>query len=305
MDEVMKIIVLGSSALNHHFKVRSPKDLDVVIHFDDLEEFKAKYNLVRLFPKNPNKFHGIDRKRKHYEIEVAGVQEESSASLLYELSDTFDYKSEILVPPLELLYHIKMSHRFKFGPHFEKTRNDIFLMRNNIKSDVPKDEWRSFLKKRKEEAYKKTPKLKGITKGQFFFDHYGDVFQLVHDTIHLTQAIDDAPAYTKFQVGEVECCMKKFFEVDEQVRLNAVFEESATLAVERSIWPSQFTSDEYLAFKGSLQRLCCHISSGKFRTYCWENYDKVLAMFESNVIINRFKDGFNKGIVQFQNVNQM
>jgi hypothetical protein len=300
----MKIIAIGSYASNCYVLPRKSKDLDVVIHFDDLIEFKEKYNLTSLIPKSANKFHGMDKKRFHYEIEVAGIEEDSSASLLFELADSFEEVDELLIPPLELLYRIKMSHRFKFCPHFVKTRNDILLMREYMTeenmTEENKEEWKPFLKKRKEEAYRKTPKLKGVTKDGFFVENYGDCFQLEHDTIHLTQAIDDVPAYTNFSVGEVECSMEKFFEVDERVRLNAVFEESATLAVERLIWPSNFEGSEYHAFKGSLQRLCCHISSGKFRTYCWENYDKVLAMYEKDAIVLKFKDGFGKGIIQFQ-----
>jgi hypothetical protein len=304
----MKIVLLGSHALNHYAEVREPKDLDVVIHFDDLEQFMGDFMLESLIPRDANKFHGIDGGKNHYEIEVAGVEEDSSATMLYNLADTFEKDDcECHIPPLMLLYRIKMCHRFRFGPHFEKTRRDIVLMRDMIDDPTIKEEWKPFLAKRKEEVDKRTPKLKGVSKDEFFVDSYGDVRQIVHDTIHLTQALDGLPAYTRFQPegSEVECCMKTFFEVDDQVRLNAVFEESATLAVERSIWPSQFKSDEFKAFKGSLQRLCCHISSGKFRSYAWENYDKVLAMYEKGDIVNRFKKGLDDGTVQFQDqVNQ-
>jgi hypothetical protein len=297
----MKMILLGSHALNHYGHVRDPKDLDVVIHFDDLAKFMDEFMLQSLVPRNANKFHGKDCGGNHYEIEVAGIEDDSSATLLYNLAETFEKDDAgCYIPPLPLLYQIKMCHRFKFSRHFEKTRSDILLMRGLIDNPHIFNEWRGFLAKRREEANKKTPKLKGVSKDEFFVDVYGDVRQIVHDTIHLTQAFGDQPAYESFKVGEVECCMKKFFEVDEQIRLNAVFEESATLAVERSIWPSQFESDEYKAFKGSLQRLCCHISSGRFRTYAWENYDKVLAMYVRGDIVKRFKDGLDNGIVQFQ-----
>jgi len=297
----MKIVAIGSYALNYYCFTRKPKDLDVIIDFDDLGEFMEKFKLKSLVPKKASKFHGVDADKFHYEIEVANIEADSSATLLYNLADDFyGDDSGFSIPPLVLLYRMKMCHRFKFGPHFEKTRRDILLMRDKIYDPTVDESWKPFLAKRKEESNKKTPRLKGVSKDEFFVDQYGEVDQIIHDTIHLTQAFGDRPAYESFQVGEVECCMKKFFEVDEQIRLNAVFEESATLAVERSIWPSQFTSDEYLAFKGSLQRLCCHISSGKFRAYAWENFDKVLAMYQKGDIVKRFKEGLDNGTIQFQ-----
>jgi hypothetical protein len=310
----MQMIALGSTALNHYYRLRNPKDLDVVIHFDDLLEFKEKYELVSLEPRSANKFHGLNANGKHFEIEVAGLLPESSTDLLYNLGidsaaqafsdapffvDANKSKSDFIIPPIELLYHIKMCHRFKFSPHFEKTRNDILFLERLVNKTVFED-WKPFLDARKEEANKKTPKL-NVTKDEFFVDKYGDVPQIVHDTIHLTQALDGDPAYTNFQVGEVQCCMKTYFSLDEQIRLNAVFEESATLAVERAIWPSQFKADEYKSFKGSLQRLCCHISSGKFRDCCWENYDNVLAMYRRGDIVKKFKEGLKDETIQFQN----
>ena len=298
----MKIIALGSYALGKYYRLRRPKDLDVLIHFDDLVEFKDKFKLVSLVPKSVTKFHGIDDAGFHYEIEVAGVDEESSTDLLYNLP--YDYTVDemgISIPPIELLYQIKLCHRFKFSPHFEKTRNDILFL-DGLVYKVAQTCFDPFLEKRILETNKKTPNLK-VSKDDFFIDVYGDVRQIVHDTIHLTQALQDEPAYEKFNVGQVECSMPKFFELDEQVRLNAVFEESATLAVERALWPYWDKVDdkrEYQAFKGSLQRLCCHISSGKFRQYAWENYGNVLAMYKKGDIVRRFKEGLENGTIKFQ-----
>jgi hypothetical protein len=298
----MKIIALGSYALGSYYRLRRPKDLDVVIHFDDLQEFKDKYELISLIPKSITKFHGVDLKGFNYEIEVAGVDEESSTDLLYNVD--YDYKVDekgISIPPISLLYMIKLCHKYKFSPHFEKTRNDILFLQGLV-TERPSEHFDEFLKVRKLEANKKTPNLK-VSKDEFFLDTYGDVNQIIHDTIHLTQALQDEPAYEKFNVGQVECSMPKFFELDEQIRLNAVFEESATLAVERALWPNWANAitdkKEYKAFKGSLQRLCCHISSGKFRTYAWNNYDNVLAMYKKGDIVRRFDEGLKDGTIKF------
>ena len=297
----MDVILLGSMAVHYYeFDYRKPIDMDCVIHFDDLEEFQELYKLKSLVPRRVNKFHGIDPDGKHYEIEVAGLLEESSSDLLYGIRDNFHRgNGNTFIPPLNLLLQIKLCHQFKFSKHFEKTRNDILFLRK-VTTKFIDALWEDFLLARSKEAMKKTPRLKGVSKEEFFVDKYGDVKQIVHDTIHLCQALDGLPAYTRFQKGEVECCMKTFFEVDEQVRLNAVFEESATLAVERAIWPSQYKCDEYKAFRGSLQRLCCHITSGRFREYAWENYDKVLAMYKNGDILKRLETGFKNGTVKFQ-----
>jgi hypothetical protein len=306
----MLIIALGSHAIRHYDHLfREPKDFDVVISYQDLPEYSQRFGLKSLEPRSANKFHGISDQNTHHEIEVAGIDFDSSTDALYKLGCWqfgkglyHNFFGGMYIPPLELLYHIKMCHRHKFSPHFDKTWFDISYMRNvlGIENPVIKEEWQDFMDKRTEECAKKTPNLKGVKKDEFFLDTYGDVDQIVHDTIHLTQALDGLPAYTRFQKGEVECCMKTFFEVDEQVRLNAVFEESATLAIERAIWPSQFKCDERKAFVGSLQRVCCHITSGRFREYAWENYNKVLAMYENGAIIGKFKSGIENGTIKFQ-----
>jgi len=92
--------------------------------------------------------------------------------------------------------------------------------------------------------------------------------------------------------------MKTFFACDERIKLNSVFEEAAVLACERVIWPTQFKCDELAAFKSSLQRMCCHITSGKYREYCWENYDNVLKMFVPGLITTKFKKGLDNGKIR-------
>lgn len=295
----MKMIALGSTAMSYYYRLRHPKDLDVVISFDDLSKFQEQFKLVSLEPRSVNKFHGRNEFGYHYEIEVADIKENSSTDLIYKMVDEFPVdKNGFSIPPIALLYQIKLCHQYKFSPHFEKTRNDILFMRGLV-SETIMDEWKPFLEARKTEASRKTPKL-NVTTGEFFVDTYGDVDQIVHDTIHLTQAFGDKPAYLNFQLGEVQCSMKRFFELDEQIRLNAVFEESATLAIERAIWPTQFKCNEFKAFRTSLQKLCCHISSGKFRAYAWDNYNEVLAMYKKGDIVKRFREGLEDGTIEFQ-----
>lgn len=112
-----------------------------------------------------------------------------------------------------------------------------------------------------------------------FFNGDGVAYLYDHDEIHESVKIDSAPAYTNFQSdnAEVMCDMKKFFELPEQIRLNAVYEESCVLALERSIIP--FGTDYERAFVMALEKVCTSITSGKFREYAWENYYTVRDMF--------------------------
>lgn len=82
-----------------------------------------------------------------------------------------------------------------------------------------------------------------------------------------------------------------FFAASERVRLCGVYEETCVLALERSQIPYDFKPDARWSFEMALMKVCTSITSGWFREYAWENYDKVLDLYDEmgeNNYIERF-----------------
>lgn len=117
------------------------------------------------------------------------------------------------------------------------------------------------------------------------------------------------PAYTFYMKdgSEVMTSKEKFFSVPEQIRLYGVYEEACVLALERSqivnnmmvdvesgkVWfdPSRSGPTPRWSFEMALMKVCTSITSGWFREYAWENYDRVLDLYNSlgeNDYVDRF-----------------
>jgi hypothetical protein len=118
-----------------------------------------------------------------------------------------------------------------------------------------------------------------------------------HDTIHLSVKHLDRPAYTYFKPdqNEVFCDRGMFEACDEQTRLYAVLEESYVLALERSQIPFP-NMPRKQSFDMALEKVCTSITSGWFREFSWENYDKVQALYNDNYV-DRLYQGVESGLV--------
>lgn len=135
------------------------------------------------------------------------------------------------------------------------------------------------------------PKL-NVDKQTFFDDSVEYVYD--HDDLHRILAIEESPAYTKYMVDgeQVLTSREKFFSVDEQIRLYGVYEESCVLALERSQIPFNFEPDARRSFEMALMKVCTSITSGWFREFAYNSYDKVLDLYNElgeNNYIERFK----------------
>ena len=102
------------------------------------------------------------------------------------------------------------------------------------------------------------------------------------------------PAYTKYMKdgAQVMTSKDKFFAANEFVRLLGVYEESCVLALERSQIPHDFKPSPRYSFELALMKVCTSITSGWFREYAWENYDKVLDLYNElgeDDYVQRFK----------------
>lgn len=293
------LILIGSKALSYHMDTRIPADLDLVGTYEDLMAFKKQLkNVQASYPMNNGKKQYIKADDKIYDCEIAW--ENSSASKLVDFvkndSETMT-KDGFLIPSLDVLYMLKMSHRYlKNSPHFTKTMNDIHMLRKM--GATLKPEHMDFYKERQKATYNYGhPKL-NVTKNDFFAgDGVNYVYE--HDTIHESTKTMAKPAYAYFKPDESEvfCSRDMFYELDERVRLAAVLEETQVLALERSQIPFGNTVHPKKSFDIALMKVCTSITSGWFREFAWENYAKVQAMYNPDYV-NKFWQDVEKGIVK-------
>lgn len=287
------LALLGSKALAFYCPLnREPLDTDLLGTYDDctafIKELGKRERIVANYPASGGSKIIVKTDKGIYEFEVAWPDSDSEA-----LSDIIcrgdveiirdDARNQILLPDLDVLYMLKMSHRYKKdSPHFLKTMRDIQLMRKlGAKIRPEHEEW---LKWRERETYTNSlPKLNQSRKD--FFDNSNGIYTLNHDCIHEAVKHLDRPAYEYYKPDAAEVMASKgmFFAVDEQVRLYGALEEVMVLSLERAIHPFPEV-DKRKAFDMAHMKLATSISSGWFREYVWENYDKVQAMYSEDYV---------------------
>jgi hypothetical protein len=306
------MLLIGSHALKYYIPdmptTNRFKDFDLICTYEEFDKF-AKYNATKLrecYPIDSGKKMIVKTESCVIEFEIAWPGSTGEELLNYfknkeQYWDTFSTPFadfEVRIPKLNSLFALKMSHRFlKNSPHFLKTMRDIQLMKANGASIS--DDLKDWFKRREKETYNyKHPNL-NQGKAGFFNKNEGVTYVYDHDSIHVAMAQMEKPAYEYYKgdTAEVFCSKQKFFDADEMVRLYGVLEESYVLALERSQVPfSKKVSPEWSFFK-ALEKVCTSITSGWFRAYAWDNYDKVVSLYDPNYV-NKFWDAVEKGIVK-------
>ncbi|QQG33839.1 hypothetical protein ZPAH1_orf00077 [Aeromonas phage ZPAH1] len=180
--------------------------------------------------------------------------------------------------PLGVLLAIKMAHRYKKNTrNFIKTMKTIHNLRDHgvVMNDI---ENQIYMKRQEETLNYGHPKL-NVDKQSFFKD---DIYTIDHDSIHEAIAVKDKPAYRNYMMDgeEVMTSKQKFFDCEEQTKLLGVYEEACVLALERSIIPFPGKLSPGQAFSMALEKVCTSITSGWFREYAWENYTKVIHIYD-------------------------
>lgn len=318
------MLLIGSRALvanNPELEgVRKCIDWDYIC---TIEQFTAwhkanKGNLQFAVPTQKGKYyHARDKDGMNYEFELAWPG--TSAEKLLN-----GYSGEGVATNFDLLL-IKESHKYKRNsPHFLKTMSDIKFLREKLgtlSNLYVGQDWELFKLREKESYDYAHPKL-NVSSKEFFT---GDGVQYIydHDSIHLAVALMSVdfggdeylmayhpePAYKRYMKdgSEVMTSKEKFFSVDENVRIYGVYEESCVLALERSQIPHAGIGGELgwlrdersgtvptarWSFEMALMKVCTSITSGWFREYAWENYQKVLDLYNElgeNDYISRFQ----------------
>ncbi len=305
------LALIGSHALKARGYNRTPKDTDIIGTFEEINAFfrKFKGNIAAQYPLSANKIYVKTKFGAIWEAEIAW-EGSSAAEFLRIVEDDPDTMephegSDLYIPSIGLLYALKMSHRYlKDSPHFLKTMRDIQEMRkNNVYIPLQYVEW--FKRREKETYHYQHPNL-NRSKKDFFTMDAGVPYKYDHDSIHRAVALYDKPAYNYYKADEKEVMTSKsmFFALDEKYRLAGVIEESYVLGLERSIIP--YGIDKVgleWPFLKALEKVCTSITSGWFREYAYENYDKIVDLYnylnssEENYY-TKFVNGLDNGTVK-------
>jgi hypothetical protein len=297
------MILIGSEALRMlGIPVdRKRLDIDVVGEYDDIVKFaNFKGKIKSCYPVDGGK--KLVVKTDNIIIEGELTWPESNAAALEALilndPDTICSRDFIgsVVPSLDVLYMLKMSHRYlRNSPHFLKTMRDIQMLRAAGAKIKPEHE--EFYKERMRVTYDYGhPKLD--TSKDNFFKGDGVKYTYDHDSIHEAVKHLEKPAYNYYKPDEndVYCSKDLFFEAPEMVRLLGGLEEAYVLALERSQipFPGMWTPER--SFDFALMKVCTSITSGWFREFCWENYDKIRELYDP-AYVTRFWQAVEDGVV--------
>lgn len=293
-----KMLIIGSHALKYHLYIpdRPAKDKDYIATIEEFEEYvawgKSVGNIKKVYPASGNTMVVIHVNGEILEFSIAWPRT-TSWEILY-------YFRDYTVAPLSLQLLLKLSHRYKKNsPHFLKTMADIKILRTHTELD---EFLQYMLERREAETYAYAhPSL--AQKKQGFFKESDSLYVWEHDDIHKAVAVMEAPAYTQFSKdgAEVMVSKKKWDKLDEQTKLLAGLEESYVLAIERSLVPHPGKLTRKEAFDMALEKVCTSITSGWFREYCWENYDKIQGLY-SDTYYDKFLWAVENGHVRKFNV---
>ncbi len=300
---------VGSTALAF-FKInlnRKPKDVDLICADEQYKNYikgfmSSGYRVIGLENKPNTKvaflqdtFNGATKIVEASLWYLDEYYKVGSDSWLYDnLSDDYweMFNGVRYVTP-QVVLMMKLSHRYKKDSvHFHKTRQDILMLRQQ---GIELDDYLKEILVEREKLTNPSGYKLNTTKKEFFTDNVP--YKYDHDSLHRAVSYPNAPAYTQYmqEGAEVMCSKEKFFELPETTRLAGVFEEACVLALERAIIPHN--TDAQKAFEIALEKVCTSITKGWFREYAWENYDRVMQMFNPDKLLGLYAQGLNRGTI--------
>lgn len=298
------MVIVGSRALEMQLKRQGKEfyrpclDLDFLCTEEEWATEAARYSqdkFTELVERKENKGHVKMVAGAHLEFDIAQPGDSTETLIQYckASSKSMFLSNGDFAAPLDVLYLLKMSHRYKKNsPHFHKTMSDIHFLRS-IGAVIPL-ELKGVLKQREKETYNYShPNLDVKSKDFFKGDEVPYVYD--HDSIHRAIAILEEPAYMKYMKdgSEVMTSKEKFFAQEKHIQLLGVYEESCVLALERSQIPFGDSVTPRQSFLMALSKVCTSITSGWFREFAWENHNTIAKFYESmgeDDYVLRFKE---------------
>lgn len=244
-------MIIGSTAMKHWFpEFRDPKDLDIM-----------------------SKEGKMTQKEQNYWVD--------SFQLLIDKN-----KDDTYLDP-ENMISLKSSH-FGWDIHWDKTAFDIlFLKSKGYRAD--RELYFKLVEDWKKVHGKKWASLEKKDSNNFFEDAVKRKY--VHDTIHEAVSVYDRPLYerTLKEDGKVGCSEKKFDNLDFNDRILMVKEEVWVTALERYLIPNDFKYSPKRAYYQSLKKLTTTMSSGFFKFFIIDNFDKLYKSTDDSYI-EKFKN---------------
>ena len=288
----MAIIFIGSEALRYNgFNIdRKILDVDIIAPLKEGQEYaKSKLGSFKTYPVSSKLWI-----YKNNDLVIEHLMPTGSNKLIYDwmVENNLEY-----IPP-ELSLAIKMSHRFKKTnkTEFLKTKNDIKMLRNN---GISYKDFDAIYKLRMKEVLSYSHPNLNRNKEEFFTDDVGYIYD--HDSIHESIKTMDKPAYQYFkpEENEVFCSKSMFMKLSDDIKHKSVIEESWVLTIERALVPFNITDENVIKnrFRHALQKVCTSITSGWFRDYAWEDYDRVMDDYDISYY-HRFQEGLKTGVVK-------
>lgn len=292
-----KPILIGSS-VSKSIIGRIPNDIDFIgsnTAISNLfENYRSEYKVIAQYPTSANhlvlKLHDFI-----VEAEIAFIG--SSGQLIIDWVtntrvDSITNNDTFVAAPDLISWMLKESHKYKDSVHFEKTRNDVLKFRQYFMVDgveetesmLDKKGLLGILKLRESETYRPHVKL-NVNKDEFFAND-GIPYIIDHDLVHDIVAIGSAPAYKSIlAAGSAVMCSKTQWAVaPDLIKSYCVLEEAMVIALERGVIPFGKLGqvDDLMSkrlFVTAMQKICTTLTSGWFREYAWENYDRLIQGF--------------------------
>lgn len=286
------MLQIGSRALKQYIPALKTNDFDFMCTVGELEDYikaQTSYNDDFVVQKRTDTYCHCTYDNNNVEFYIAKDNNSTEQILRYCNAIGNDV---IINASLEVLYMIKLSHRFlRNSPHFIKTRSHIRDM-EKIGATLTCPDLKRILALREKETYNYSHPILDQSKETFFQDEVGYIYD--HDTIHEAIAIMDKPMYKEYMKdgAEVMVDKEKFFALSEIKQLLGVYEETCVLALERCLIPFDYQTRPKDAFVMALIKVCTSITSGWFRSFAYDNFYKVIALyreFGEDDFVERFK----------------
>lgn len=304
------MVIIGSKALSFYIPgikykdidlIGSNKDVDILSELLNPKKIKTSDYSVVLFgiDKNFNELYDVDN------LEIHLIEKSESLKLYYEYSNP--EKINIKLAPLEVLFSIKKSH-IHYPVNFEKHINSYCIL-NDIFNGVDSLEY--ITKIRIEETENRLGKIKtpSLNKSvsEFFGQSEGYVkYYFEHDDIHIAVSHYEEPIYRMMQsdYNIVKCDKSKWDNFDFEKKCKCVLEEAYVIALERKIFPMLFggsklyTSDD--SFKWAMNRICTNLTSGWFRKFATDNYNRIVENYYNPKYVDDFLEKYEMGTIKMK-----
>lgn len=295
------MILIGGKAIKHHVNSwREPQDTDLVGTYQEVCDYQKIVKPVATYPINSGK--SVYMKASNGNITEAEIAWEGSrAEKLVKFVEAQEDTVEVdgfKIPSLDVLYLLKCSHKYlKNSKHFLKTMRDIQAL-EKLGAKIRPSHMEFFLEREKDTYNYSLPKLNKSK--EEFFSGDGIVYEFQHDSLHEAVKLGEFPAYTYYTDEAVWSCGKKFEQQTEEIKLRGVYEEAAVLAAERSQLAFTPRPDSRWSFEYALSKVCTSITGGWFRKYAYNNYDRVIELYEKEGYnyMEKVDEGIRSGVVK-------